>query len=90
MEVAGVVIPSNPEDRKKIKDALEEIATAMIRMGAERSLIGDIKKQLKEDYELPPKIINKMAKVYFSNNYEEVVAEDEAFQEAFELIVGPK
>jgi hypothetical protein len=38
---------SSPEDRKKIKDALQEISDSMTRVEAERDLIKDIVNDLK-------------------------------------------
>ena len=81
-----VVIPSNPEDQKKIRGALQEIADAMTRITAERELIKDIKDSLKEDFELPPKFITKMAKTYFSQNFDAVVTEADDFQTLYETI----
>lgn len=81
-----VVIPSNPEDVKKIRGALQEIADAMTRITAERELIKDIKASLKEDFELPPKYITKMAKTYFSQNYDAVVTENDDFQQLYETV----
>ena len=85
-----VVIPSSPEDRKKIKNALQEISDSMTRMASERDLIKDIKKMLHDDYELPRKYVSKMAKVYHAQSFDAEVAEADNFATLYETITGQK
>jgi hypothetical protein len=40
--MSNVIVPSSPEDRKKILDALVEISNSLTRIEAERDLIKDI------------------------------------------------
>ena len=53
---------SNPADRKKIKDALQEISDSMTRISAEKDLIKDIIGDLNEQFEIDKKILNKMGR----------------------------
>ena len=46
---------SSPADRKKIKDALQEISDSMTRIQAERDLIKDIVKEVADTHQLPKK-----------------------------------
>jgi hypothetical protein len=48
-----------------------------------REAIADISKQL----QLPKKIVAKMAKVYFKQNYDEEVAVQDQFETLYETIV---
>ena len=52
---------SNPEDRKKIKQALIEISDSMTRIDAEKDLIKDIIQDTSDNFKLPKKYLNKMA-----------------------------
>ena len=76
---------SNPTDRKKIKDALQEISNSMTRIEAERDLIKDIKLSLFEEYKqfLSKKQIAKMARVYHKQNFQEEVALHEEFESLY-------
>jgi hypothetical protein len=83
---------SNPADRKKIKDALQEISNSMTRMEAERDLIKEIKSDLFDDYKetLTRKQISKMARVYHKQNFQEEVNDHEQFEHLYEQITGVK
>jgi hypothetical protein len=59
---------SNEVDRKKFKDALQEIADSYTRVSAEKDLVKDIIADLSETFELPKKPISKLAKVYYKQN----------------------
>jgi len=78
---------SNPADREKLLKVIREVSDSMARAQAEkdyiREAIADISKQL----QLPKKIVAKMAKVYFKQNYDEEVAVQDQFETLYETIV---
>ena len=80
---------SNPADRKKIRNALQEISDAMLRSAAERSLIKEIKDALHEDFKevLTKKQISKMARVFHKQNFSEEQAEASEFETLYEEVV---
>jgi regulator of replication initiation timing len=79
---------SNPADRKKIRDALQEVSNSMTRISAERDLIKEIVSELAEEYELlSKKQINKMARVYHKQNFSEEQAASSEFELLYEEIV---
>lgn len=80
---------SSPADRKKIRDALQEISDSMTRIEAERDLIKDIKATLHEDFKevLTRKQIGKMARVYHKQNFSQEQAESEQFEQLYEEVV---
>jgi hypothetical protein len=77
---------NNPEEQKVIKDCLTEMVDAMIRVSAERDLMKEIVKRVKEDTTVKPKVFRRMAKTQFQSNFSEVVAEDEEFVELYEKL----
>lgn len=83
-------IISNPADRQKIKDALDEVANSMTRISAEKDLIKDIIKDLSEEYEISKKILNKMARVYYKQNFKEEVQTHEDFEVLYENVTAFK
>ncbi len=85
-EAVDFTLPSNPADRKKIKDAIYEMSGVTQEIKDKRSYITDTKKMLKEEFGLPPKIASKMVKTVFDHNFQDVVAESEAFTETYEVL----
>jgi hypothetical protein len=79
-------IPSSPEDRKKIRVALQEISDSMTRIEAERDLIKDIINTVHEDFLLNKKTFRKMARVFHRQNFSEEVADHEEFEVLYENI----
>lgn len=79
---------SNPADRKKIRDALEEISNSLTRCEAERDLIKQIKDDLAEEYELPKKTVAKLARVFHKRNFQEEQAAQDEFETLYEEIVN--
>ncbi len=77
---------NNPEEQKVIKDCLTEMVDAMIRVSAERDLMKEIVKRVKEDTTVKPKVFRRMAKTQFQSNFSELVAEDEEFVELYEKL----
>jgi uncharacterized protein YukE len=81
---------SSPADRGKIKKMLAEISGSMTRMEAERDLVRETIKDMSKQFNLPVKTLNRMAKVYHKQNYNQEVAEHEEFEELYETIVQEK
>lgn len=84
----NVTIPSNPEDKKRIKNALQEISDSFTRIAAERDAIKDVINFVNEEFELPKKYVRKMAKVYHAQNFDQEVGEAEDFAVLYENITG--
>jgi hypothetical protein len=59
---------SNVTDRKKFLDALQEISNSFTRIEAEKDFIKDVVNNLVEEFELPKKTINKLARIYQKNH----------------------
>lgn len=81
---------SNPADRQKIKGALQEMCDALIRKKAESDKYNEVRKMLKEEFQIPGKLSNKLAKTLYSDSFDKEVAETEEFAHLFEQIIGPK
>lgn len=80
-------ILQNETDRKKIFDALREISGAKTRIEAERDLIKEAINDLFDQYKIPKKTLNKMARVYHKQNFTEEQASNEEFEQLYETIV---
>lgn len=85
---SNIILPTRPEDLKKIRGAMDEISNSMTRMEAERDLVKEIKLNLKEDHQLPLKLISMMAKTYHKSNYSEEQSQFEDFELLYETVNG--
>ena len=78
---------SNPADREKLLKVIREVSDSMARAQGEqeyiREAIADISKQL----QLPKKIVQRMVKVYWKQNYDEEVAVHDQFETLYETVV---
>lgn len=77
---------SNPEDKKKIMDAVREISSSLTRGEAERDLIKEIIKDVSDTFQIPKKIVKKIAVTYHKQNLTEVEADHEEFVDVYEDI----
>lgn len=78
------------QDRKKIKDAMQEASNSYIRIDAERDLVKNIIADLNDAYKIPKKTISKMIKVYHKNSFQEELAEASEFEILYETVTGVK
>ena len=78
------------QDRKKIKDAMQEASNSLLRIDAEKDLIKNIVTDLYDQFKIPKKTLSKMIKVYHKNNFQEEVAEADEFETLYETITGPQ
>jgi len=84
--MSNVIVPSSPEDRKKIFDALVEISNSLTRIEAERDLIKDILTTVEDKFELPKKYTRKLAKIYHKQNFTEVQQEQDDVETLYESV----
>jgi uncharacterized FlaG/YvyC family protein len=78
---------SSPSDRQKIKKMLGEISDSMTRISAERDLIKETIKEMSDEFKLPKRTLNKMAKVYYKQNFHVEQADHEEFETLYTTIV---
>ena len=82
------VIPSNPNDRKVIFDAMKEISNSMTRIEAERDLIRQTINDVCDTQKLSKKTFRRMAKVYHKQNFKQEIAEQEEFEALYETVTN--
>ena len=86
--ITGVTIPTNSKDLEKMKTMLNEMTKFMRRKEDEAESMKQISKEIKVLFNLAPKHISKLAKVMYKQNFPEVQAENQAFEDLYESIVG--
>jgi archaellum component FlaC len=81
---------SNPEDRKKLLNAIKEIDNSMTRVAAERDFQKDAINTVADELELEKKYVRKLASIYHKQNLSQVQQETEEVFELYDLIMGTK
>lgn len=81
------ILPSNPADRKKIMDKMNEIDAAMNRVAAERDLIKATVTDLAQEFNLPKKYLNKFARDYHNQKFQTTLGENEEYSELVAALV---
>lgn len=79
-------VPSNPADRKKIKNALYEIQEHLAMIDSYKEKIKEVCTFLKDEYEMPPKLSNSLAKTAYKHEYAKVQNESDAFISSYEIL----
>lgn len=79
-------MPSSPADRKRIADAINEIVGQMQMIEDRRAYIKDVKDMLKDSFGMPKSVVAKIAKARFKDAYEDMTAEDQAFEATYETL----
>lgn len=81
---------NNPVDRKKINDALQEASNSMTRIGAEKDLIRTIISDLSEEFQLPKKTVNKLARIFHKQNFAQESQEFDELETLYEEVIAIK
>ena len=85
-EPVELVLPSSPEDRKKLKQAFQEISNAKLRILSERDYIKDTIADLHEKFKIPKSSLRKIANAFYSNAFDKISAEAEILETARDLL----
>ena len=74
----GSTVPSDPDVRKKIRNAVFEIAGQLQMIADAREHINDCTDVLKKLHGVPPNIVKKLATAHFKQRFQEVDAQKQA------------
>lgn len=77
---------NSPKDKIDVKNAIIEISNSKIRIEAENDNIKEIKKRLKDEFELDTKMVNALAKLYHRQELDEFRATTDDVVEKYEEI----
>lgn len=81
-------LPSNPDDLRRIRNAILE-ASAQKQMIADRNeSIKDIRNDIKEQFDMPPKLFNQLVATHFKQSYKDVTTEHSQFELVYENVLG--
>ena len=86
--MSDVIIPSSPDDREALRQAVQQISDSFARMEGEREYVNETLAYLEEKYEVPKKYVRQIAKMYHKDNAPDVKAEFSDIETLYEQIVG--
>lgn len=87
-QIQQVIVPSNPEDRRKIKQSMQTISDEMTKIAGIRSFINEEVKAISEKYDLPNRYVRKLANAYHLQNFTKAQAEADEFESLYIQIMG--
>jgi maltooligosyltrehalose synthase len=77
IEHHGLVLPSNPEDRRKLLGGIDEMINCLAQMDAQRDQKKEIVEHLYQSFDIDKKLLNKAAATIYKDNFQKVAAENE-------------
>lgn len=81
-------LPSDPNARQAIKNAIQEISNSMTRMDGERDFVKETVARVCEEHDLNKRVFRKLARTYHKQDFSKEVAEHNLFEEMYEEITG--
>ena len=84
------IIPTNPEDLRKMKGMIVEMTNCLQRIEDEKEHMKDIADAGEEKFAIKKKYLNKLARVMFKHNYSDLQTENEHFEYLYEAVVESK
>jgi hypothetical protein len=78
------MITLNPEEKKAVKSAIQEMSDSMLRIDAEKELMKDIVQVTFEKYGIDKKHFRKLANIYHKSNMDEVRTEFDDVETLYE------
>lgn len=80
----------NPEQLKRLKDAIREIDVAMTQIDNQKDHIKQIIGDIHDELDIEKKLIRKMGKVYHKQNFANVKIENGEFETFYENVIERK
>ena len=77
---------SNPEDRKKLYNAVVELSNSMTRVDAERDYQKEAVTTIADELDIEKKYVRKVAAIYHKQNINTVKVENEEVEELYDII----
>lgn len=87
MAITAVVRSLSGEEKERLLKAVKEMSNSLARMEGEREYVNEATKKISDDVKLSKKIVGQLVKVYHKQNFEEVVAIHDEFEDLYKSIV---
>jgi viroplasmin and RNaseH domain-containing protein len=86
--MSNITIPSDPQTKQTLLNALKEMSNSMTRVDAEKDLQKEIIEEVSDKTEVPKKYISKLARIYHKQNISEVKTENDDLETLYEVVTA--
>ena len=73
--MSNIILPSSPEDLKRVRGCMEEMSNSFTRMEAERDFQKEAINALAEEVEIPKSVLRKTARAFHNQDISDRIAE---------------
>ena len=73
--MSNIILPSSPEDLKRVRGCMEEMSNSFTRMEAERDFQKEAINSLADEVQIPKSILRKTARAFHNQNVSDLIAE---------------
>lgn len=88
MSKLPVTIPTlSSEEKQQLSAALTETSKSLARACGEKEYVREAIKKVSDDLKLPKKLVSKLVKVHYKQNFDEEVAQHEEFEKLYQTVV---
>jgi hypothetical protein len=85
--LTAVVRSLSGEEKERLMKAVKEMSDSLARTEGEREYVSEATKKISDDVKLSKKLVSQLVKVYHKQNFEEVVAINNEFEDLYKSIV---
>lgn len=71
------------DNRRKLREAIKQMSDSMVRMDAEKAYQKDVVNRISDDIQIEKKIVRKLARTYYKQNFPVVKQENEDFEASY-------
>jgi glutamate formiminotransferase len=79
-------IPTDPNDLRKLKNAIETVAADKQMVADRNEAARETAKEMKDQFGLPVKMFNQLVKAYHKQEYAEMSMENATFEAVYETL----
>ena len=82
--------PTSDKERKILKTMVSEMTFCLEEIDNQREQMKDIASEAVDKFDIPKKLVNKMARTMYKQAYADLCAENEHFEELYENVIENK
>ncbi len=83
-------VPSSDKERQTLKTMISEMTYCLDKIDGQREQMKEIASDAAESFDVPKKLINRMARTMYKHSYSDLCAENEHFEKLYETVIENK
>ena len=83
-------VPTSDKERQTLKTMISEMTHCLDKMDAQREQMKEIGSEAAETFDVPKKLVNRMARIMYKQTYADLCAENNHFEELYESVIEGK